>query len=482
MPSWIYLCCRKSVSKITAARLLRGIKGDEPEPRAGVDYLTLAEDYPVGKLKGYENVVEESLRRLEVAAQPDDIAYEVSYADWPARPIAVHRWDLESAGSGLLDGILQKGAPAVKAATFKQLIGIRLSRHHLGDMGIVFAYEVARYLGQLGRALVLNDQGDWQEIEDGEWQPTGVQIPKGFDRWCPADEQVLAEARTRPAALKWLLGESHKLFFEFDGRPARAAALLASLQEISSGEKLPALLDGLVDDAMDCQGMNEPPSSVARLLHELIGSLPTRRAESLVAPTGVRWRFVLDCPTLYVVERAVHEVHCWPRVTNMYVRSRAIVALPRLGAIAVGPLIQALAQRCPQRIVLLASLAAIGAPEGLETLLTHLADPLERVRMVAEWGLERLGPEQARERLSAVASAKNKPARESAERLLQRWGKRKVTSRPRGTNPRWCAGCGLIFDDHDSPCTWCGAQLESVPSSPWRAIASPACPVDLQQA
>jgi hypothetical protein len=52
---------------------------------------------------------------------------------------------------------------------FEQLIGIRLWRHQFADMGVVLAYEVARYLRQLGHAAILNDAGDWQEIERGRW-------------------------------------------------------------------------------------------------------------------------------------------------------------------------------------------------------------------------------------------------------------------------------------------------------------------------
>ena len=474
---------------MAASKLAKGITGGDRKALAGVDYLTLAEDYPVGRQSGYEDLVDEVVAELRVARSesPGQVGYEVRYTSWPGQPILVHRWDLKAEGKNILKSLLENGAPLdASSLKIRELVGIQMRRHQLDDMGVVFAYEVARYLGQRGEAVILNDTGEWQEVVEGDWAPLGGSTHRNAAYSGPTEAALVSAARSQAKPFAWLSGQARKLFLESGGSAADTAAMLAALQATASARtRFPEFLDALADDALDNGGANffAAPASVMRLLHQFVGALPQARAEALVAPpNGVRWRFVLDRPTPYLIDRAVAEVRAWPKVTNMYVRAQALEALPRLGAAATSPLINSLDGKPPQRLMLLASLAALASPDALEVLTSHLSDPLVRVRAVAEWGLVILGPEVAGETLQSAARGKKKAVAQAAERILRSWEARKPSA-PRSSQARdqWCEGCGLVLHDVRC-CPWCGTSLSSVPASPWRALRSAACPVNLQQA
>ncbi|MFI0484944.1 HEAT repeat domain-containing protein [Actinomadura sp. 9N215] len=450
MSGWIHLLCREALGGVTAARLRDGITGGDPWALAGVDYLTLAEDYPVGDAPQLTDVVADALGRLtveEVDGADDGLAFLVGYGAWPVRPLAIHRWDLRQAPDVL--GSVFGGGLADGAAEFAELVGIRLWRHQLSDMGLVLGYEVARYLGQLGRAVVVPEAGKPFEVEDGGWRPSAFAFPNR----APSIGSSLADLRVESGRGGVLIERARALSLRTGGTSTEKATTLAAIQK--TGPHVggaPLFLDRLADEAMDDGGVNAffMSSDVLALVHQYLICLPDRRAEALIAPPGgVRWRFLLDRPTPYVVGRAIQEVADWPRVANIYVRDQAIHALLRLDASAVPELVEALESRRPQRLVLLAALAAIASPDGLETLVAHLADPLDRVRAVAQWGVRRLGSDIARPRMVLES--------------------------------RWCPGCGLLFGDHSYPCSWCGKELQTPPALPWRALAAPECPVSLSQ-
>lgn len=468
-----------------------GIAGGDPKALAGVDYLTLAEDYPVGRRSGYEDLVAKAVDELAVARAQSagNVAHEVRYAPWPAQPILIYRWDLKAEGKAILDSLVRTGAPLDRSSVkFRELVGIQVRRHQLEDMGIVFAYEVARYLGQRGEAAILNDQGEWQEVLEGEWTQLGHSVPRDAATTGPTEAALILAAQSHAKPFQWLLNQARRTFLEFGGSGAQAAAALAALQATASprGSRLPEFVDALADDALDNGGPNffAAPPSVMRLLHQFVGGLPQARAEALIAPpNGVRWRFILDRPTPYLIDRAVAEVKDWPKVTNIYLRAQAIEALPRLGVDAVPPLVTSLAGRPPQRLLLLASLAAIGSPDGLHVLVSHLSDSVERVRQVAEWGLSLLGPNVAGGTLETTARSKQKAVASAAQRLLRSWkGGAKAIPPSTSGKDQWCESCGLVMHERVQRCPWCGNDLRAVPASAWRALRSPFCPVNLQQA
>jgi hypothetical protein len=51
------------------------------------------------------------------------------------------------------------------------VIGLELGFSMLEDMGVVLAYELARYLAQKGDGVIVDDDDRWQVIERGAFSP-----------------------------------------------------------------------------------------------------------------------------------------------------------------------------------------------------------------------------------------------------------------------------------------------------------------------
>ncbi len=171
MAWWITIYCRKSVANVSAAQLLAGIRDRDPEASAGVDYLTLAEDYEVA-----EELVKPALDALRVEAQSaEPLDFEVAYREPGLRPIVVHHWaEPERVKEELEEAKDVRSVPrslAKRLAETKEIVALELGFPMLEDMGVVFAYEIARYLAQKGDGLIVDDDDRWQRIKGGAFVP-----------------------------------------------------------------------------------------------------------------------------------------------------------------------------------------------------------------------------------------------------------------------------------------------------------------------
>jgi hypothetical protein len=167
MASWISVYCRTSVGAITPAALLAGIQDRDPSASAGIDYLTLAEDYDVD-----EDVVESALEclRVESASKTFD-TYEVHYTKPAKRPVFVRRWT--DASEHVDEELERKKRPPKLVTRMRatvEAIGIELGASQLTDFGIVVAYEIARFLAQKGDGVIVDLQHEWNEVRDGAFK------------------------------------------------------------------------------------------------------------------------------------------------------------------------------------------------------------------------------------------------------------------------------------------------------------------------
>lgn len=172
MAWWLTVYCRKPVSALAPKQLLAGLRDEDREAPAGADYWTLAEHFGIDD----EAVVDAALEGLRVRdANATGLgALELCYRpEAGARPIVVHCWtepervaeELEEAEEGRSPptGVL----PRLRAT--KEVVGIELGFSQLEDMGIVLAYELARWLAQRGDGLVVDDDDCWMAVEGGGW-------------------------------------------------------------------------------------------------------------------------------------------------------------------------------------------------------------------------------------------------------------------------------------------------------------------------
>ncbi|MBM4782968.1 MAG: hypothetical protein GQE15_35260 [Archangiaceae bacterium] len=159
MAWWLTVYCRRPVSRLTAKQLQAGITGEDATALAGVDYFTLAEDYDVA-----DELVSPAMKALKVSKE-----LQVSFGD--SRPIVVHVWSSPERVAEELSEVQEVRTPpkSLRSALkdTKEIVGIELGFSHLENMGVVIAYELARYLAQKGDGVIVDDDDRWQRIDDG---------------------------------------------------------------------------------------------------------------------------------------------------------------------------------------------------------------------------------------------------------------------------------------------------------------------------
>ncbi len=165
MPAWITVYCRERLDSLGADELLRGIRGGDPEALAGVDYWTLAEDYGVD-----EDQVDRALAQLAVVEDGSD--WEIRYSEAGERSVVVHRWFSTERVAEEIEEVLERLEPSDEdivehLRASREVVGIELGFSQFEDMGVVIAYEVARYLMQKLDGLILNDEDRWLVVVDG---------------------------------------------------------------------------------------------------------------------------------------------------------------------------------------------------------------------------------------------------------------------------------------------------------------------------
>lgn len=171
MPYWITVYCRTPVSSLTPAELLAGIRDEDPSAPAGVDYWTLAEGFGIED----EEVVDAALDVLRVRPeQARGLDCEVCYRpEADARPIVVHCWREPERVAEEIQEAEENRSPPPEALprlrASREVVGLELGFSQLEDMGIVIAYELARWLAQKGDGLVADDDDQWLSAKVGAW-------------------------------------------------------------------------------------------------------------------------------------------------------------------------------------------------------------------------------------------------------------------------------------------------------------------------
>lgn len=445
---WIYVLRRVQVGLPEPAGLAAALRGGDPQAPAGVDYRTLAEDYPVGAAAAGIEQTARAAAALTVAATDDPDGLGTALAVWfgNSRPISVHRFSGATGERVVPIALGDTGG----LGTVTELIGVRYWQQHLRDPGIVLAYEVARYLAQRGDALVVDDLAVLRVVGGG-WQPTGLPLPRRtMPRYGQPDPRPGG-----PVLLGQALSTARDLALVRRHTTTESGAALGEIRlgyEMSAAPPAlpPEILDFLADEAL-CDGGADAiflPANWLAAVRRYVGALPPDRASALLCTSGgVRWRYLVDNPVPEVVVAAVDEIVRWPRVTDLTVRLHALYALVRLGSAVVPAASAALAAgRPPQRLLLAAAVASACHESARVTLLELRRDRNSRVRAVARWGIDLLD-----------GQAPDSPA------------------------THWCAGCGIADHPDKSICPWCGRTYRPLPDAPWRALGAPRIPVPLDQ-
>jgi len=159
MPAWISVYCTQAVGEIKPGQLLEDIRDN--------DFWTLAEQYDVD-----EDLVDPALAQLRLV--PDKSGFELHYRAEGERPLVIHYWAAPERVEEEIDEVLESldgaaGAPRIADHMQKvqAVIGIEMGASQLTDMGVVLAYEIARWFGSHRGGLIKGDDDNWSLIEDG---------------------------------------------------------------------------------------------------------------------------------------------------------------------------------------------------------------------------------------------------------------------------------------------------------------------------
>lgn len=158
MPAWISVYCSKALGDMPPADTLAA------EIRNN-DFWTLAEDYEID-----EDLVDPALANFCI--EPDGSGFNLHYRPEGERPIAVHYWTKperveeeiqevheQLGGNNAAVGKIKQHLQAVQA-----VVGIEMGFSQLEDMGIVFAYEIARWFGRNRGGMIKDDDDNWSFI------------------------------------------------------------------------------------------------------------------------------------------------------------------------------------------------------------------------------------------------------------------------------------------------------------------------------
>lgn len=159
MPYWIWVFNLINVDKIDEEALTRALTSAHLE--------TLCDQYNLDRA-----LIAPSIRNLEVVAVNTTISpfFLLYYRPKGERPIVIQCWDLnQGQDTGFWEYLLGKSPPDTverHLTEARTVFGISLSSSQLKDMGLVFGYEIARWVAAQGRGLIRGLDGHWYRLNN----------------------------------------------------------------------------------------------------------------------------------------------------------------------------------------------------------------------------------------------------------------------------------------------------------------------------
>lgn len=157
MNYWILIFNKKAIGSIDEEGLLEKITDS--------NYETLCRQYGLNP-----SMVQPTLAQLQIALAPEGLSpfFLLQYhlkGEWP---IVVYRWDLDQDyGKALLEdavGVVQSEEIQEHIVQTQFILGIELAQTQLRDMGLLLAYEVARWAAEGGQGILRGLDGKWYRL------------------------------------------------------------------------------------------------------------------------------------------------------------------------------------------------------------------------------------------------------------------------------------------------------------------------------
>lgn len=158
MPAWVTVYCFEPIGEMPDSETLsKEIRNN--------DYWTLAEDYDID-----ESLVDVALANFRI--ENDGSGFSLHYGQQDARPLTVHYWTNQDRVVEEVQEVVERLGDDTRSQTIKghlknakAVVGIEMGFTQLEDMGIVFAYEVARWFGRHRGGLIKDDDDNWSVVD-----------------------------------------------------------------------------------------------------------------------------------------------------------------------------------------------------------------------------------------------------------------------------------------------------------------------------
>lgn len=158
MSAWISVYCTHSLAQVTPAALDAAL--------AQADFWTLAESYAIDEAQ-----VKPALACLKIESEPaaEFQHYNAIYREPTQRPVSITRWT----GAAVVEQLAELHATLTAQGNGDiiqhleqviEIVNIELGYNQLTDMGILIAYEIARFLAMLGNGLIQDVSDSWWRI------------------------------------------------------------------------------------------------------------------------------------------------------------------------------------------------------------------------------------------------------------------------------------------------------------------------------
>ena len=156
MSFWITVFNHKNIGKITTGKLLESVRES--------NLRTLCEQYGLDPA-----LIDPAMANFEVLSAPTaQPIMVIKYRPEGERPVILYRWDTDSlAGADYIEKVVGEVTdPLVEQHLQKtsEVFGLELEESNLGDMGLVLAYELARWLAFRGDGLILGLDSVWYQL------------------------------------------------------------------------------------------------------------------------------------------------------------------------------------------------------------------------------------------------------------------------------------------------------------------------------
>lgn len=130
-----------------------------------VHYESLCQQYGLD-----QSLIASTRSRLEIISAPESPAlFKILQYQPPNNvPLLIFHWDSyqKAGGNGLGEPLQDSGDPQLRERLLntREVLGISLRAEHLQDLGLLLAYEVARWAAFEGQGLVYGLDGTWYRL------------------------------------------------------------------------------------------------------------------------------------------------------------------------------------------------------------------------------------------------------------------------------------------------------------------------------